>query len=323
VAVFPLLASVWVGGCRRDSTSARRAPLANASASAPAAASAVLAAPSSSGPPRGERLPALAASADLIELPVPGHRAAVLSVPAGATSSKPSVIVIHGESDEPERPCAVWRRIVGPSAFVLCPRGAPREDPTSKAERFIFSGTEAVAEELRGGLAALKARYGAHVAAGPVVLVGYSQGAAFALAIGLQEPSFFSRLVLVDGGYDRFTASVATRYAERGGRRVLFACGRVACRDATQGSVHLAERGGVQARRVYAPGARLASEGPLTDLVVREIPWLLGEDDRFSVNDGGSSLGGPAVPPVPVASAARGRLPDAGGAPPNLAEPRP
>ena len=279
--------------------------------------------PSSSESPSGEPLPALAASADLVELPVAGHGAAVLSAPAGATSPRPSVIVIHGEADEPERPCAVWRRIAGPSAFVLCPRGDQREDPASTAPRFVFSSTEAVAEELRGGLAALKARYGAHVAAGPVVLVGYSQGAAFALALGLQEPSFFSRLVLVEGGYDRFTASVAARYAERGGRRVLFVCGRAACRDATEGSVHLAERGGVQARRVYAPGARPASDGPLADLVVRELPWLLGDDARFSAGDAGLSRRGPTASSAPPAPSAGVPPPGASGAPPNRSGRRP
>ncbi len=292
LVLVALLVSVTGRGCQSGPARAHRSgPVATASVSARASAS--VAAPSSSLPARVELLPPLAASADLVELPVAGHGAAVLSVPRGATSPRPSVIVLHGESDDPERPCAVWRRIVGPSAFVLCPRGVPREDAASRARRFTFSSTEAVDGELRAGLAALKARHRAHVAAGPVVLAGYSQGAAVALAIGLQEPSFFSRLVLVEGGYDRFTSSVAARYAERGGRRVLFACGRPACRDATAGSVHLAERSGVKARRVFVPGAGHAHEGPLADLLVREAPWLLSDDDRFSVADAGGPLGAP------------------------------
>jgi len=285
--------------------------------------SAPFAAPASSRAAQHELLPPLAASADLVELPVAGHGAAVLSVPRGATSPRPSVVVLHGDSDDPERHCALWRRIAGHSAFVLCPRGSPREDASSRAPRFSFVSAAAVEQELRAALAALKARHQDHVAAGPVVLVGYSQGAAFALSIGLLEPSFFNRLVLVEGGYEQFTPSVAARYADRGGRRVLFACARPACREKTVGSVHLAQRSGMQSRRVFVPDAGHAHEGPLTDLLLREGPWVLSDDERFSVYEAGRPAGGSpgasgsmGTPPPPAPNGSGPPPPTAPGTPP-------
>jgi hypothetical protein len=74
-------------------------------------------------------------------LGVIGFPEAVLSVPNGATSPRPLLIVLHGTSDRPDWNCDAWRHITGAQGFVLCPRGDydPREStPTDR--RFTLRG---------------------------------------------------------------------------------------------------------------------------------------------------------------------------------------
>jgi poly(3-hydroxybutyrate) depolymerase len=135
--------------------------------------------------------------------------------------------------------------------------------------------------ELRAALAALKAQFGRYVAAGPVLLIGYAEGAAMAADLARQEPSFFSRVALVLGEPSTVSSIGAKVFAERGGKRMLFFCDDLECRDAG------AERALWLTRRGVAAKAVQAAVGPyfdraFADALSPELPWLIEGDARWS-----------------------------------------
>ncbi|MCA9594458.1 MAG: hypothetical protein KC776_14135 [Myxococcales bacterium] len=214
----------------------------------------------------------LAESSWLVPLDVPGFRPASVAVPLGAVTPRPIVIALHGSADRAEWQCGAWRSIVGPHPFVLCPAGVERRDLPGRSG---WGTQERTAAELRKALTALKKKYGAHVAGGPVVLAGYGPGASRAIAIAKQEPSFFARLVLVNGGTRDWTAGNAAVFAHGKGKRVLFVCGMDACRHDVDRAVMFARHAGIVADAVSTEtGAPL--ERPLIRAIRGRYAWLVG-----------------------------------------------
>jgi hypothetical protein len=203
------------------------------------------------------KLTSLAASRWLIDLPVPGFAKAALAVPLGANSPRPIVIALHGSADRPEWACAALRSIAGPAPFVLCPRGVPRPDFTEADPRYTFGTIDDTASELRAALTELKRRFGAYVATGPVIFSGFELGADHAAWIAAQEPSFFSRLLLIEPSPESWPSSRAALFGRGGGQRVLFAFG-AAHRDELAQRAVLTSRGGAEARTLFL------GEGPVT-----------------------------------------------------------
>lgn len=212
-----------------------------------------------------------------VELPVPGFEPAIVAVPLGATAPRPIAVVIHGERDRAEWQCGSFRGLLGGQLFIVCPRGVPLGDGGYGLGNF-----EDRIAELRGALAALKSRFGAHVAKSSVVLVGYAEGAALAAELLRQEPSFFSRVALVNGDVSSLTPSAAKIFAERGGKRVLVYCLTDACEsEATQRTLWLSH-GGVQTR-VTKGGVGPFLDPAFIDALRGELPWLFEGDARFVV----------------------------------------
>lgn len=208
-------------------------------------------------------------ASQFVEIPVEGHAGAVVAVPVGATTPRPVVLATHGNYDTPDWQCSTWRAIVGPEPFVLCPRGVARPDSPSRDDvRFTYASNAALEVEIEAALAALRARFGAHVAEGPIVYTGFSLGAIMGVAIAARakHPGRYASMVLVEGGHDRWTPATARAFASAGGKRVVFGCGQASCHlDAKRAAAHL-ERAGVKTRIVgvkdagHDYGGRVAKE---------------------------------------------------------------
>src|SRR5688500_7019775 len=65
----------------------------------------------------------LQAPSPYVELDIPGHVPAVVSLPLGSTRRRPVIVATHGAGDRAEYHCELWRAIVGDRGFVVCPRG--------------------------------------------------------------------------------------------------------------------------------------------------------------------------------------------------------
>lgn len=279
LAAGVLGACLALGGCR--GCEAGRPGLGAASA-LPSASAAPSAARKPKRPPPPPVLKPLRAPEDIVALDVPGYLEAAVSVPRGATQPRPIVIALHGENDRPEWQCRAWRDISRGYPWVLCPRGALRADSPASDRRFTYASLQEATRELRAALGALKDRYVYHVAPGPVVLVGFSLGAQYAARIAKQEPSFFSRVVLVEGGADQWASGVATLFQRGGGTRVLFVCGRPECTTAAEERRAMSERLGLDGRVASVPGGGHVYDGTVAQALEKEYSWLVAGDSRFA-----------------------------------------
>ena len=260
-----VVVALAVTGCRCGPDAASTGASASASASA--------------APPK--RLPPLTAASWRVEIAVEGFGEASVSVPLGATEPRPVLLALHGHADRPEWQCGTWRGISDACSFVLCPRGTALGDPKKPPTTFGWKDPEATAKELRAALQALKKRFGDYVSKGPVVLAGYSLGAAHAVAISRQEPAFFERLVLVEGGHAAWTAGIAGIFTQRGGKRVLFVCAQSSCRQEAQRSLRFAMRAGAETRLVDAGDLGHVFDGRVAKAVKPEFGWLVAGDERW------------------------------------------
>lgn len=268
-------------GCR-CSRSGGPAPVASTSASA---------AMTPSAPPKRQRaqgLPPLEAPEPRVALPVTGFGAAEVAVPTGAQDSRPVVIALHGDVGDPAGICDAWR-MASSYGFVLCPRGTPRKVADGAPPAFGFDDASSTERELRAALHALRERYKDYISPGPVVLGGFARGADIAAQISRQEPKYFARLALVQGGAAGWSSGVATIFARGGGQRVLFACGSEACVKDARNAALLTERAGVKARLVpeqldASPFTAIAAPRfgvPAAHLLAQAWGWLAEGDPSW------------------------------------------
>jgi pimeloyl-ACP methyl ester carboxylesterase len=194
-------------------------------------------------------------------------------------------VATHGNYDGPQWACPLWRGILGAEVFILCPRGVARADqptPRTPAETvYTYDTAASLSAEIDAGLLALRARFGAFVAAGPVLYTGCSRGAFLGATVGSQHAGRFSRLALIEGGHDPWTPAAVRRFAEGGGERVLFTCGQYACFEAAQSKARLLRAAGVEASVAYAPFVGHHCSDRVADETRSALPWLLQGDERW------------------------------------------
>ena len=242
-------------------TSAR---VAAASATAPASA------PASAPAPALDLEPVLPDG--LVRLPVPGFGDALASLPRNAAGPEPVLIAAHGRGGKPEDLCTSWRDVIGDPGFILCPRGVAL--PQGGYGFDAHFGAEVDAD-----VAALRARYGLAIAAGPMVYSGYSQGAYEGPAFVMKNPMQYSRVLLVEGGEQGWNPKL---FAAEGGQRVLFACGQASCDTGASTSAAALERAGVPSRVLYSPGAGHSYWGSVAAQIAGAWPWLVAGDPRWN-----------------------------------------
>lgn len=239
--------------------------------------------PEPPAPRRPRPLAPLEAPGPLVDLPVPGFLDAVVSLPLGATTPRPLVVAAHGAGDRPESQCRYWRDVVGNAAFVVCPRGYP-ESATGERAGFFYPSYPALGAEIEGAMAALLGRYHGYADPREPVFAGFAQGAALGALLLPHHPARFARAVLIEGGtgaYREWSRPSARRFHERGGRRVLFACGCAECATTAAASELPLSRERLTVQIVHVPGAGETYLGDVGAEVARAFPWLVAGDDRF------------------------------------------
>lgn len=268
--VLALLAAVAASGCRGARSGTR-----SFSGRIPSSPSVTAAAPVEPS------LPPLRSDPPIVPLRVEGFADAVVSVPLGATSPRPVVVATHGAWDGPDGLCDDQRWIFHDAAWVVCPRGRPAADKT-----FRYDGVDSLAHEIDADLRALAARYPGYVDEGAMLYTGFSLGAILGVGVVTRDPARFPRAVLIEGGEDRWTPALASRFARGGGRRVLFACGLRGRVPAAERAAAMLERAGVSSRAVLGKLPDTGQfihwyNGPIADETKAAEPWLFDGDARW------------------------------------------
>lgn len=233
-------------------------------------------------------LPPLPQGTGFARLSVPGFLSAVVAWPSrsgtSAGAKRPVVLALHGSYDQPEWNCEVFQQVVAGRGVVLCPRGKLRWDSPSEANllRFYFpSGGGWLGREIDAALSALRQAQPDQVGDGPLLYIGFSQGAIFGAPLVISQPARFPRVILVEGGHDAWTLDGARRFARGGGQRVLFACGRASCESSAGRAARLLQSVGVAVRVVSSPSQGHTYDGGVRDVIAAAFSWVVEGDSRF------------------------------------------
>jgi hypothetical protein len=244
----------------------------------------ILAAAAPAGAEPAAALAPLASPSPYVEMAVPGHQPAVVSLPLGSTGPRPVLIITHGNYDRPEWECEIWRTIVGNRAFVLCPRGELRPG-TEKLEhpRYRYRNNQALEKEVDAALTALQARFAGRVQGAPYVYAGFSQGSIMGPPILSRRGKDFPRAVLLEGGSTQWDGRRARAFAAAAGAgaRVLFVCGLPGCAATSRRAGKLLERHGVKTRVLYGKNVGHFYADKVSEQVTGSLDWLIEGDPRW------------------------------------------
>lgn len=268
--------------------------IASASASSPVGTTSAPAADDHPAPAGPATLAPLAAESWLVTLPTEGFDDVFVAVPLGATEPRPVVVALHGIQDRAEWACGEWRGAAGPRPFVLCPRGIPSPGVARSLGVFAHPGAPQTRREIDAGVRALRARFGAHVADGPLTLVGFSLGANVGARVAIADPAAFPRLVLAERGHSAWTRPAALAFAKGGGERVLFACSQGGCKEAVRAPTAALRAAGVATELAYAGNiGHLVDERVVASIHAR-WPFVVEGDARYPAPaaDPGNETGG-------------------------------
>ena len=230
--------------------------------------------------------PRLTADSPYVDLPLSRGTPALVSLPLGAVTPQPLMVVTHGAGGTAQAHCKLWRRIAGPKGILLCVRGAaiyPHLVPSGE-QRYFYPGHPSLAAEIARAAKALRQRYGRWVDFERPVFAGYSQGASMGAMVLPEHPLKFARSALVEGGFGQFqewNIRSARRYRQHGGQRVLLACGRLRCMSLARKSASYMKRGGLEVKLVHAQGAGHTYRGKMESLLRQTFGWLIAGDERW------------------------------------------
>jgi hypothetical protein len=101
------------------------------------------------------------------------------------------------------------------------------------------------------------------------------------VSIVVRDPALFPRVVLVEGGHDKWSPGAAAAYAKGGGQRVLFACGQPGCVAAAKPRAAHLEKANVLTKVVYGKDVGHTYDGAVLDEVRAALPWVVEGDARF------------------------------------------
>jgi len=265
-------AALTAFGCSRQTPAIRVAPA--------DASPAPLPTPAPSDPPLAEAgLPPIGGVFET--LAVAGHPDAFVSLPTGATTRRPVVVVVHGSGDRPNWQCEGWRSATAAFPFIVCPTGAyDARWSTPGDTRYTHTGGASLLGYIDASLAALAERYPDRADTHAPLLAGFSLGASEILGLAVKDPPRFPRIALIEGAWDGWTDARARAYAGGGGQRVLYGAGQ---RDVERRQRETAKRlvdAGLETRVVFAPAGH-SFDQRLVDAIRAEAAWLVDGDPRW------------------------------------------
>lgn len=213
-------------------------------------------------------------------LEVEGFLPSVLDVPEALRWPQPTLVVAHGARETPEQHCRLWRELVGPRGFVLCPRG--KRLHRGRDDAFFYPTHFALEREVLAALDALARRYPDHADTGDAMYIGFSQGGQMGALMIAAHGARLPRLLLVEGGSGDLVESRARRYRESGGRAVQFVCGTSPCRGRAERSARLLEKLGLASRAHFVAGAGHDGLDRMRPTLIAAFGALTSDDPRWA-----------------------------------------
>lgn len=136
--------------------------------------------------------------------------------PASTTEPHPVVVFLHGMCGAPEHECPALARAVTAKAFLVCPRA-----PNACANGGTRWGSSERSNLIEAVVDRVKHRFGDRIDDRERTLMGFSEGAFVALAVGEHDARAWPRLALIGA---KVSPSVAL-LKRHGVQRLLFAAG--------------------------------------------------------------------------------------------------
>jgi len=200
-----------------------------------------------------------------------GGHVVYVAPPVGSTEPRPIIVAVHGAVDDPGLMCSAWRLIADVYPFVVCPAGAPLGK-----SRYVWRSSDAIDTSVDAALAAVRARWGERVHAGPAVYAAFSQGANKAGPVLGRKKGRFARAVLTEGGHRAFDElAPAKAFAAAGGERILFTCSQPGCAGAFERSRQVLARAGVDVEITYSGPHGHSMPPPVRESIHGGLPWVV------------------------------------------------
>ena len=136
--------------------------------------------------------------------------------------------------------------------------------------------------ELSAGVTALKSRFQLYVDEKSLVYAGFSRGAFLGASIIAKHPDKFGRAILIEGGQSAWTQDGAPQFAQRGGKRVLFACGQPSCMDESEPIAQLLRAQKMDARVVIGQGEGHGYKRQVKDELKKNFDWVVAGDPAWA-----------------------------------------
>ncbi len=156
--------------------------------------------------------------------------------PESTTEPRPVVVFLHGMCGAPEHECPAFARAVTAKAFLVCPRA-----PNACTNGGARWGSSDRADMLEAVVERVKRRFGDRVDDRERTLMGFSEGAFVALAVGEHDARAWQRLALIGA---KISPDIA-QLKRHGVVRLLLAAGDFDLSHSQMASV---------ARRLHASG---------------------------------------------------------------------
>lgn len=131
--------------------------------------------------------------ADPLRLEVPGQPDAYYYRPRGK-GMRPVLMYLHGRGSNPMEDCRKWAKVGTQFGWVVCTQGPEDRGNGARAWRNDAGAGKQIIDATLG---ALRAKYKRRVQLRSNVLIGFSEGAFIAMQVGLQDPTTWSRWLIL------------------------------------------------------------------------------------------------------------------------------